>query len=64
MIRLGLQRQGLGIVSLPPLTKVLFTYVTGLKIEGFVFLPDTPGKMQSSSGRMEEKDNILLACRK
>jgi hypothetical protein len=34
-------------------------YVMGLKIEGFVFLPDTPGKVQSSSGRMEEKDNIL-----
>jgi hypothetical protein len=38
--------------------------VKGLMIEGFFFLPDTPGKIHSSSGRIEEKDNILLACRK
>jgi hypothetical protein len=65
MIRFGLQRQGLGIVSLPPPPPHKdVMYVMDLKIEGFVFLPDTLGKIQSSNGRMEEKDKILFACRK
>ncbi len=43
MIRLGLQRQGLGTVSLPPPPPHKgVMYVIDLKIEGFVFLPDTP----------------------
>ncbi len=57
MIRLGLQRQGLGTVSLPPPPHK--GVLMSLKIEGFVYFL-TPGKIQSSCGRMEEKDKILL----
>ncbi len=51
-------------ISAPPPPHKGVMYVMDLKIEGLVFLPDTPGKIQSSSGRMQEKDKILLACRK